>query len=46
MKLGTVNITIGTKIDGLPDDIEGELVTRGLADLMKEKKHKKSETGN
>jgi hypothetical protein len=49
MKLGTVNIPIGTEIDNLPDGVIKELTTRGLADLVKvpEKKHKekKSEMG-
>jgi hypothetical protein len=43
MKLGTVNIVIGTKIDGLPDGVIKELTTRGLADVVKEKKEKGKE---
>lgn len=43
MKLGTVNIAIGTKIDGLPDGVIKELTTRGLADVVKEKKEKGKE---
>lgn len=42
MKLGTVNIPIGTKITGLPDGVISELTTRGLAEIKK----KKSEAGN
>lgn len=43
MKLGTVNIAMGTKIDGLPDGVIKELATRGLADVVKEKKEKGKE---
>ena len=49
MKLGTVNIPIGTEIGGLPENVIKELTARGLADVKKEhmKAHKKekSETG-
>ncbi len=41
MKLGTVNIVVGTKIDGLPDGVIKELTTRGLVDIVKEKKIEK-----
>lgn len=45
MKLGTVNILVGTKMDGLPEGVIKELTTRGLADLVKvpEKKQKKGD---
>ena len=43
MKLGTVNIPIGTKIDGLPEGIIQELASRGLADVGKVKKPHKEE---
>ena len=43
MKLGTVNIVIGTKIDGLPDSVIKELTIRGLADVVKDKKEKGKE---
>jgi len=48
MKLGTVNVPVGTEIGGLPEGVIKELTSRGLADIVKvpEKKHKKSETGN
>ena len=48
MKLGTVNIPVGTEMDGLPENVIKELTTRGLAEIKKEPKpHKKekSETG-
>ncbi len=52
MKLGTVNIPVGTEIGKLPENIISELVTRGLVDRTKElpkaeklHKEKKSETG-
>ncbi len=52
MKLGTVNIPVGTEIGGLPENVIKELTVRGLADVKKEpikaeKPHKKekSETG-
>ena len=43
MKLGTVNIPIGTEIGGLPDEIVSELVSRALVDRKRqpEKKSKK-----
>jgi hypothetical protein len=52
MKLGTVNIPVGTEIDKLPEEIIGELTSRGLADIMKgkvvepkpEKVHKEKKT--
>lgn len=44
MKLGTVNVPIGTEIDGLPENIVKELLSRGLAD-PKKPKGKKSEMG-
>ena len=40
MKLGTVNIVVGTKMDGLSEGVIKELTTRGLADVVKEKKGK------
>ena len=52
MKLGTVNILVGTEIGGLPENVIKELTARGLADVKKEpqkaeKLHKKEkfETG-
>lgn len=47
MKLGTVNIPIGTEISSLPENVVKELITRGLADLVKKaepKPHKKEKT--
>jgi len=36
MKLGTVNIPVGTEIGGLPEGVIKELTARGLADIKKE----------
>lgn len=45
MKLGTVNIPVGTEISGLPENVVKELAVRGLADTKKEQKpHKKEKT--
>ena len=47
MKLGTVNIPVGTEISDLPENVIKELITRGLADLVKKaepKSHKKEKT--
>jgi len=40
MKLGTVNILVGTEIGGLPEGVIKELATRGLADIKKEPEKK------